>query len=72
MGNATSGNLTTAYDGPTQITWNLDGAIILGIGGDNSNWSWGTFYEGAMTAGRPSSAIDEAVYQNIRAAGYGQ
>jgi hypothetical protein len=72
MGNATSGNLTTAYDGPTQITWDLDGAIILGIGGDNSNWSWGTFYEGAMTAGRPLPGIEAQIYQNVRAAGYGQ
>lgn len=72
MGDATAGEMTTAYDGPTQITWNLDGAIILGIGGDNSNWSWGTFYEGAMTAGRPSREVDEAVYENVRAAGYGR
>ena len=26
------------------------GAILLGNGGDNSNSSQGTFYEGAMTA----------------------
>ena len=30
------------------------GGIILGIGGDNSNSSYGTFFEGAITAGRPS------------------
>jgi hypothetical protein len=72
MGDATSGNLITAYDGPTQITWDLQGAIILGVGGDNSNWSFGTFYEGAITFGRPSAQTDEAIYQNIRAAGYGQ
>jgi hypothetical protein len=27
-----------------------------GMGGDNSNWSAGTFFEGATTAGRPSDA----------------
>lgn len=29
----------------------LQGAIILGIGGDNSNGAIGTFYEGVMTQG---------------------
>jgi hypothetical protein len=72
MGNATSGNLTTAWDGPTQITFDLQGAIILGVGGDNSNWSFGTFYEGAITAGRPSMDVDQAVFQNVQAAGYGR
>ncbi len=31
------------------------GAIILGIGGDNSKGSAGTFYEGVMTSGYPLS-----------------
>ncbi len=30
---------------------NKEGAIILGIGGDNSNSGQGTFYEGVMTSG---------------------
>jgi hypothetical protein len=72
MGDATSGSLTTAWDGATEVPWGLQGAIILGIGGDNSNWSEGTFYEGAITYGRPSAQADEAVYQNVRAAGYGR
>jgi hypothetical protein len=72
MGDATSGSMTTAYDGPIYITWDLGGSIILGIGGDNSNWSWGTFFEGVMTADRPSEQADAAVYQNVREAGYGQ
>ena len=72
-GNATTGNtLATAYDDWTEIRFVQEGAIILGIGGDNSNWSWGTFYEGAMTAGRPTAATDQAVYANVQAAGYGQ
>jgi hypothetical protein len=72
-GNATAGKtLVTAYDDWTEIQFVQEGAIILGIGGDNSNWSWGTFYEGAMTAGRPSAATDQAVYANVQAAGYGQ
>jgi hypothetical protein len=47
------------------------GAIILGIGGDNSNWAVGTFYEGAMTTGYATNATDSAVQANIVAAGYG-
>ncbi|WP_175609271.1 arabinofuranosidase catalytic domain-containing protein, partial [Streptacidiphilus griseoplanus] len=47
------------------------GAIILGIGGDNSHGSAGTFYEGVMTSGYPSDATENAVQSNITAAGYG-
>jgi hypothetical protein len=76
MGDAQQGSLTTAYDGPTPLTmsrWQMEGGIILGIGGDNSNSNPGrTFFEGAITAGRPSDDIDEAVLQNVQAAGYGR
>ena len=48
-----------------------EGAIILGIGGDNSKGSVGTFFEGAMTSGYPSDATDNAVQASIVAAGYG-
>lgn len=72
VGNAASGNLTTAYDGASPMTWDLRNGIILGIGSDNSNSSWGTFYEGAITSGRPSDATDAAVLANIQAARYGQ
>jgi hypothetical protein len=69
---ATTGTLTTAYDGQAPAAWSLSGAIILGIGGDNSNSSFGTFYEGAITAGRPADATDTAVHANVVAAKYGQ
>jgi hypothetical protein len=72
VGDAQSGGLTTAYDGKAPAAWNLQGAIVLGIGGDNSNTSYGTFFEGAITAGRPSDATDLAVLQNAQAAGYGK
>jgi len=72
VGNGQSGVLATAYDGMTPKTLRLNGAIILGVGGDNSNHSLGTFFEGAITAGRPSDDIDAAVLQNIQAAGYGR
>ena len=47
------------------------GAIILGIGGDNSNGAQGNFFEGVMTSGNAPDASDDAVQANIVAAGYG-
>jgi non-reducing end alpha-L-arabinofuranosidase len=73
VGNAQSGSLTTAYDGALPFaTWKMKGGIVLGISGDNSNSSYGTFFEGAITAGRPSDATDAAVLANVQAAKYGQ
>jgi hypothetical protein len=75
MGDAQQGTLTTAYDGATPATltrWQMEGGIVLGIGGDNSNHGSGTFFEGVITAGRPSDATDEAVLQNVQAMGYGR
>jgi hypothetical protein len=46
------------------------GAIILGIGGDNSDGSAGTFYEGVMTTGYPSASTEASVQSNIVSAGY--
>jgi hypothetical protein len=48
------------------------GAVVLGVGGDNSNNSWGTFFEGAIVTGYPSGETEDAVFQNVKAAGYGQ
>jgi Alpha-L-arabinofuranosidase B, catalytic len=64
--------LTTAYDGASPKTWANTGGILLGIGSDNSNNSWGTFFEGAITNGRPSDTTDAAVLTNVQAAGYGK
>ena len=47
------------------------GAIILGIGGDNSDQAIGTFFEGCITKGYSSDAADDAVQANIVAVGYG-
>jgi hypothetical protein len=77
-GNAQSGALSTMYNGPLPSpsngnTWapmNKKGAIVLGIGGDNSNAATGTFFEGVMTAGTPSDAADALVQANIVAAQY--
>jgi hypothetical protein len=73
--NAASGSLSTYYSGarPTVSGYNpmsKEGAIILGIGGDNSVSGQGTFYEGVMTSGYPSDATENAVQANIVAAGY--
>jgi len=75
-GNAQSGGLSTFYSGarPNVTGYNpmhKEGAIILGIGGDNSKSSAGTFYEGVLTSGYPSAATESAVQANIVAAGYG-
>jgi hypothetical protein len=70
----TATDLTTAYDGniPSGKTWGNAGGIVLGVGGDNSNNSAGTFYEGALTNGSPSNDTDLAVMKNLQAAGYGK
>jgi len=63
-------DLTTAYDGTSPKQWSNAGGIGLGIGGDNSNNSEGTFWEGAVTNGAPSNATDLMVMKNIQAVGY--
>jgi hypothetical protein len=72
---ATSGGLKTDYNGPLPTTsgytpLHLEGGIILGIGGDNSKGSAGSFFEGVMTTGLPSDATDNAVQANITSVGY--
>src|SRR3954468_11889969 len=73
-GNAQQGALSTMFDGPrvdaTYDPMRKQGAILLGNGGDNSNSSQGTFYEGVMTTGYPTDATDNAVQANIAAAKY--
>jgi non-reducing end alpha-L-arabinofuranosidase len=74
-GNAQSGPLAVKWDGarpPGYSPMKKEGAIILGTGGDGSYGGDGTFFEGCITSGNPSDAIDDAVQANIAAAGYGQ
>ena len=73
-GDAQQGALSTMFDGP-RVDSSYDpmrkqGAIVLGNGGDNSNASQGTFYEGVMTAGYPTDATDQRVQANVVAAKY--
>ena len=74
-GNAQSGSLTTMYAGARPSNYNpmkKEGAILLGVGGDNSNTGEGTFFEGAVTSGYPPDTTENAVQANIVAAGYGR
>ncbi|MEU4089769.1 arabinofuranosidase catalytic domain-containing protein [Streptomyces aureus] len=74
-GNSQSGGLTTWWDGalPSRGGYrpmHQEGGIILGTGGDNSNWNMGTFFEGVMVAGYPTDAAENAVQANIVSVGY--
>jgi hypothetical protein len=71
---ATATTVTTAYAGAYPQGKHLDskGAVVLGVGGDNSNNSWSTFYEGAIVQGYPADETENAVLQNINALGYGK
>jgi non-reducing end alpha-L-arabinofuranosidase len=74
-GDAQSGALKTMWDGKYPSGYSpmsKEGAIILGIGGDNSHTGEGTFFEGCITSGYPTDAADDAVQANIVAAGYGK
>jgi hypothetical protein len=72
-GNAAGGGLTTGWSGSLPNGYSpmkTDSSILLGTGGDNSNSGVGEFFEGAVTAGYPSDAAENAVQANLTAAGY--
>ena len=68
-GNAQSGTLTMPFDGPRPNSrynpMRKEGAVVLGIAGDNSSAAQGNFFEGLMTAQYSSNAADDAVQANI-------
>lgn len=73
-GDAQKGVLKTLYDGARPKGYSpmkKEGAIVLGIGGDNSHTAEGTFFEGCIVKGYPSNATDDAVQANAVSAGYG-
>ncbi|MEW2626359.1 arabinofuranosidase catalytic domain-containing protein [Streptomyces sp. NPDC048106] len=73
-GDATSGGLTTTYSGGLPAGYSpmkTDSSLLLGTGGDNSVSGQGEFFEGAITAGFPSDATENAVQASITAAAYG-
>ncbi len=67
-----TGAITTSFEGAMPKPMNNLGGIVLGVGGDNSNNSWGTFYEGAVVSGYPATTTDDAVLKNLQDAGYGK
>ena len=72
-GNGQSGGLAQSYSGPMPNGYNpmkVQPSIELGTGGDNSPQGKGEFFEGAVTAGFPSDATENAVQAAIVAAGY--
>jgi len=78
-GDAQKGDLKVMFDGPrikndrnSYDPMRKQGAILLGNGGDNSNGSQGTFYEGAMTAPGtfPTQETNQKVQANVVAAKY--
>lgn len=76
-GDAQKGTLSLLFDGPrVNLTYDpmrKQGGILLGTGGDNSDGSQGTFYEGVMTAAGtfPSNATEQLVQANVVSARYG-
>ncbi|GAA0586872.1 hypothetical protein GCM10010172_84910 [Paractinoplanes ferrugineus] len=72
-GNATGGGLTTPYSGALPRGYSpmkLESSLLLGTGGDNSHNGQGEFFEGAITAGFPSDATENAVQASVVAAAY--
>lgn len=78
-GNAQEGELMTMFDGirlqnprHSYDVMRKQGAVVLGNGGDNNNYSSGTFYEGAMTAPGtfPTVETNQAIQANVVAARY--
>jgi non-reducing end alpha-L-arabinofuranosidase len=73
-GDARAGGLNTIYSGALPQGYapmRQEGAVILGIGGDNSHASAGSFFEGVMTSGFPTEGAENAIQSNIVAVGYG-
>jgi hypothetical protein len=76
-GDATVGAVQTMYDGirPEKFGYNpmrKQGSIILSIGGDNSDFDGGHFYEGVMANGAATKATIDALQETIVLAGYGK
>ncbi len=72
-GNAQSGSLTTSFSGALPNGYSpmkVQNSILLGTGGDNSDWDQGEFFEGAMTSGYPTDAAENAVQGSIVSSGY--
>lgn len=77
-GDSQTGKLTTLYAGarPQHGRYNpmrKQRSIIMGTGGDNSNdGAVGIWYEGAMTSGYSTAAVDDALQASIVALDIGK
>ena len=78
-GDAQHGALEMMFDGSRIVNdrnsydpMRKQGAILLGNGGDNSNGSQGTFYEGAMTSAGtfPTKEVNQKIQANVVEARY--
>lgn len=72
-GNAASGSLSTYYSGVRPAGYNpmhKEGALLLGIGGDNSISGAGLWYEGCVYAKYNSDATEASIQSDIVAAKY--
>ncbi len=66
QGSAQDGTLQSALISlPQNYTIDQQGAIVLGIGGDNSDQGIGSFFEGAMTATAIAPATADLIQANI-------
>ena len=74
-GNANSGSLTTTYSGSLPSggysPMRLENSVLLGTGGGNDDGDTGEFFEGAVTAGFPSDATENAVQSELTSVVYG-
>ncbi len=76
-GDAQTGALKTMYDGirpekPGYVPMQKQGSIILGIGGDNSSFDGGRFYEGVVANGVAPKEVVDALQTAIVATNYGK
>ncbi|HZP53187.1 arabinofuranosidase catalytic domain-containing protein [Actinocrinis sp.] len=73
-GNANTGSLTTTYSGGLPAggysPMRLENSVLLGTGGGNDHGDTGEFFEGAVTAGFPSDATENAVQSELTSVGY--
>jgi len=52
-----------------RIVMKKQGAVVLSVGGDNSDAAIGTWFEGVVTRGYADDSTDDRIQANIAAAG---
>jgi hypothetical protein len=67
-GDAAMGPLVKAWEGPRPPHYRpmkKQGSVLLGIGGDNSDSATGVWFEGVLTAGYTTDAVDDQLMREI-------